>query len=539
MTLSWSEPLLALLAIMTIGWWIGNQQVRGLSLGSAGVLFVALVFGHFGMSVPREIMDFGLILFVYAVGLQAGPRFFRAFRRQGIQYLIIALVTVLAGAAATVAIALVMDLPAALAAGLFTGALTNTPALAAATDVIERILPGQSANAAAGYGIAYPYSMISVVVLVQVLPRLLRRDLRSEEQRWQAEQAADTPPLSVRKFILTNPNCSGKRISQVVPRSGNPATVSRIRRGNRVFPVTADIALEQGDIIMVVGEAAQLEQLRILFGEETSAAMDIGPGIVSVDLEVTEPALTGKTLAQLRVSERHSVVVTRLRRAGVEIVPTGAMSLDMGDSIRVVGERAAVDAFATLVRGSSQKAEETNMVPFLAGIVLGIILGSITIELGDGLSLKLGMAGGVFVVSLVVGHIGRIGRLRLYVPVAARNLVRELGLALFLAGAGANAGSRIMPIIQERGPSLLLAGAVITTVSVVVGLLVMLWMYRMNTLSTMGALCACMTNPPGLAAANGQTETNMPMLAYASVYPGALILKIILAQILVELLHIL
>ena len=537
MSLSLAEPLLTLFAIMAIGWWLGQQPLRGISLGSGGVLFVALVFGHFGLKVPKEIMDLGLMFFVYAVGLQAGPRFFRTFRRQGFQFVIIALATVLTGAITTVIVARVMNLPVDLATGLFTGALTNTPALAAATDVLDRVAPGQSANIAAGYGIAYPYSMLGVVLLVQVLPRLLHRNIRHEEEQWRHDQQRDLPGLAARKFVLTNSNCFGKTVSELSQGQLLQTNISRIRRGDSVFPATADMPLQEADIVMVVGPEDELAKMRLLLGEETNARMDANTNIASVDMEVTEGPVIGKTLAEARVRERYGVVITRLRRDGLEVAPTGSATLEVGDSIRVVGEREAVDAFVLLVHGSGQKADETNMVPFLFGLMIGILAGSISLHLGHGLDLKLGTAGGVFVVSLIVGHVGHIGRVRLYVPAAANNLIREIGLTLFLAGAGTNAGGRIVPIIQERGWSLLLAGAIITTASVIIGLVVTLWLYRMNTLTAMGALCAAMTNPPGLAAANSHTSTGVPTLAYASAYPVALISKIILAQVLVAVLR--
>jgi putative transport protein len=319
------------------------------------------------------------------------------------------------------------------------------------------------------------------------------------------------------------------------------ANISRIRRGERVFAATTDVVLEAGDIVMVVGSADELDKMGFVLGQEVDAPMDINTTVASLDVEMTEQSLAGQTLAQARVWERYGVVITRLRREGLEIAPKGNVALEIGDSLRVVGEREAVDRFVGLVHGSGHRADETNMVPFLAGLVLGILAGNVGLHLGGNLDMKLGTAGGVFIVSLLVGHVGRIGRFRLYVPAAARNLSRELGLALFLAGAGTDAGARLLPIIRERGWSLLLAGACITTVAVLAGLCLMVVWFgkRMNSFEIMGALCAAMTNPPALSAASGQTTTGVPAFAYASVYPVALILKILLAQVLVEVLRLL
>ncbi|MCX7756144.1 MAG: hypothetical protein N2117_13015 [Anaerolineales bacterium] len=532
-----TEEIFVLFAILTLGAWLGHLSWRGISLGAAGVLFVALGFGHFGYSVPKEIRDFGLLLFVYSVGLSAGPSFFRTFRKRGMQFVVIALVTVGVGALVTVLLAWLLNLPPALAVGLYTGALTCTPALAAALDALNRVLPESAALASVGYGIAYPYSMIGIVLLVQFLPKLLKRDVRAEEARHLAEKSAESPALQARQFRVSNPNINGLTVAQINPRRLAQVNISRVKRNGQVHAAMPETVLHLGDVVMAVGTQESLEKLRLLIGEETEERMDLNAGVVSVDVEVLEEALTGKTLAEMKVWEQFTVVITRIRRQGLEIVPHGNVTLERGDGIRIVGEKSAVEAFARLAQGSPRKAMETSMVPYLIGLLTGVFVGLIPLPLGEGVYVKLGMAGGVFLVSLLIGHFGKIGPFRLYVPPAARNLTRELGLMLFLAGAGAGAGAHLLDVLSERGWLLLLAGAAITTLSGLAGLFVMVQGYRLNLLSVMGALTASMTNPPALAAANNQTETDLPSIAYASAYPVALIFKILLAQALVEVLR--
>jgi putative transport protein len=310
------------------------------------------------------------------------------------------------------------------------------------------------------------------------------------------------------------------------------ANISRIKHGEQVFAASPDRVVHLGDVVMVVGPQDELDKMQFLLGEETQERMDVNADVLSVDVDVTEASLTGKKLAQMRLFERYTVVITRIRRQGVEITPTGVTTLEMGDNIRVVGDKDAVDEFVRLVHGRPHKADETNMLPFLGGLLLGILLGSIPVTLSSGVQVRLGSAGGAFLVSLLVGHFGGLGPLRLYVPAAARNLSRELGLILFLAGAGISAGADFVETLQQQGSSLVLGGAVITIVAVLAGLVLMHLFYRMNLLATMGALSAGMTNPPALGAANTQTETDLPTLYYASVYPVALIFKIVLAQLL-------
>lgn len=543
-----TDPMLVLFAILVIGLGLGRLSLRGVSLGSAGVLFAAMLFGHFGLSIPKGVMELGLLLFVYAVGLQAGPRFFRTFRRHGMQFVILGLVTAGTGALLTLGIARLLRLPYELASGLYTGALTCTPALAAAIEAVERLAPGTSSTVSVGYGIAYPFSMVGIVLLMQFLPTLLRRDIQQEEQRWQQEKQLETPELQTRQFLISNPNVDGKRVSEINPNRMTLANISRIKRCEQVFAATPDLVLKQGDVVMVVGPEVELEKMRLLLGEERHERMDVNANVLSVDVDVTEPSLTGKTLAEMKAWERYTVVITRIRRLGQELAPSGSATLEMGDNIRVVGDRQAVEAFIKLVHGSEKHADETNLLPFLIGLLLGVALGSIPINLPGGagtpdIQVKLGAAGGAFLVSLLVGHFGGIplgkGNRwgRLYVPRAARILSRELGLILFLAGAGINAGAHFLEILQQQGIELLLAGMLVTIGTAAAGLLAMHVGYRLNMLSTMGSLCACMTNPPGLSAASNQTETDLPTIAYASVYPVALIFKILMAQVLVSLLQ--
>jgi len=287
---------------------------------------------------------------------------------------------------------------------------------------------------------------------------------------------------------------------------------------------------------MAVGPEEELDKLRILLGEETNERMDVNAKVLSVDVEVMDEALTGRTLAQMRVWEQFTLVITRIRRQGLEIVPHGNITLERGDGIRVVGEKSAVEEFVRRAQGSPRKALETSMVPYLTGLLTGVLVGLLPVPLGQGIILKLGLAGGVFITSLLIGHFGRIGPFQLYVPPAARNLTRELGLMLFLAGAGTNAGAHLVDVLKDQGWILLLAGAAVTSLSALAGLVVMTKIYRLNLLSAMGALTAAMTNPPALAAASNQTETDLPALSYASTYPVALIFKILLAQVLLEIL---
>ena len=529
-----AEQMFVLFLVLAIGSWVGQIRIKGVSLGAAGVLFVGLVFGHYGLTTPKLLMDFGLLLFVYAVGLQAGMRFFRTFRRNGIQFVVIGIGSVLAGAIGLALIAQPAGIPFDLATGLYTGALTCTPALAAAIDAVNRLALGSAAAVSVGYGIAYPFSMIGIVLLVQFLPRLLKRDLKAEEARWKEEQAKESPGIVTQTYRITNPNVDGRLVSEIDLHRLSTVNLSRVRRGDKVFAATPKTRLQTQDIVMVVGQESEIAKMDVLLGEPVDVPMDVNTDVKSVDVYVSEESLTGRKLALLKLWERYTVVVTRIRRQGLEITPTGTATLEIGDSIRVVGESSAVDEFVRLVAGKPSRADETQMATFLLGLVLGVLLGGIPVPLPNGMVLQLGNAGGVFLVGLLIGHFGHIGSLRLWVPPAARNITRELGLMLFLAGAGTSAGMFLVEIVQQYGWSLVAAGILVAAISTLTALVLMLSVYRMTLLSTLGALSATMTNPPGLNAAQSQAETDLPTVAYASVYPAALIFKILMSQVLVE-----
>lgn len=317
----------------------------------------------------------------------------------------------------------------------------------------------------------------------------------------------------------------------------NLRSILMVTQDDEVFTATPDRIVHQGDGVMAVGTQKDLHEMRRLLGEEVQTGMDMKGNVSVDDLDVVEYLLVGKPLPEMHIFEHYNVVITRVRRRGIELNPIGDVTLEIGDNIRVVGNDKSVEAFTELVQGSEQQPDETNLIPFLFGLWLGIMIGIIPVHLRGGMILTLGFAGGTYLVGLIVAHFGRIGPFRLTVPAMAKHLSRELGLMLFLASTGVNARAQFVQILQARGISLVIAGVVIAILSVLVGLLLTNYFFKMNVLSAMGALCASMTNPLGLNAVNTQTNSNHPALSYACVYPAALISKIVLTQILVEVLH--
>jgi putative transport protein len=537
-----TEQLLVLFAIMALGIWLGRLSLRGWALGNSAVFFAGLAFGHFGMTIPEPIVDLGLLLFLYAMGLQAGPRFFRSFRKQGRQIVMIAGAAVVAAGAATVGLAALLDLPYALAAGLFTGAVSSTPSLAGAVEAVSRTDPSQAALVSVGYGTAFPLALIGVPLVIQFVPRLLRRDVKAAEAGWLEAQLAEVPPLATRQFEVTNPNVDGRRICDLDAHRLSQVNISRVRLAGeegRVVLGAPDVVLHRGDVVLAVGAPAELEKMRLLVGQPVEVPMAATAQSQSRDLYVSEMKLAGKRLMDLHVADRYNVIITRIRRQGLEIAPVGTTTLELGDTLRVVGEETALAQFAELVSGDARRIDETNMLPFIIGLVLGIGLGMIPIRVTDDLTVRLGAAPGAFLVSLLLGHFGRIGPFRLYIPSAAKNILRELGSMLFLAGLGTNSGAQLQEVFEQQGLQLFAAGLAITLVALVVTLLLAHTYFKMNLLSTMGLLCGVMSSSSSLAAVSSKTSTEVPAVTYATAMPVVLIFKIIAAQILVQVVRLL
>lgn len=527
-----SQEMLLLFLILPLGYWLGLIKIKGIAFGSAGVLFVALLFGYAGFTLPKSIMDIGLILFVYSVGLAVGPKFFSSFRKQGIRFILIGLVATIAGGIATIAVTKIWHLPIDIASGLYTGALTNTPALAAAMEFVARIAKGSAEKVSTGYGIAYPFAMIWTVILVQSLPILFKSQLPAEEKQYKADEERSFPDLIVKTIQIKNADWVDKTILEINPNRKIQATITRIKRNNEVIMVDTYTHFQLSDIILAVGTKDSITKLAEILGRIIEDEVDFSSQITTQDIEMNQPLLAGKTLKELDIPHRYGVIITRVRKGDFEIAPYGDLMLDMGDGLHLVGPENEMEKAVQSIQGEARLRDETNMLPFLIGLCIGIFIGQIPIPVSKGNVIHLGTAGGVFLLSLILGHYRKIGSFYWYVPKATQNFARDFGILLFLAGVGTSAGSKLTTAFQENGLVLLLAGLCITIFTSLVTLGILLIWYRNNMLFLMGCLSASTTNPPALTAASGKTKTSIPALGYASVYPAALIFKILFVQLL-------
>lgn len=520
-----SEHLIvSLFLIIGLGLALGNITVKGFSLGSSAVIFTALLFGHLGVNLPSEIGDLGVILFVYAVGLQAGPRFFRSIQRHGVRFLMIALATLITGAATVWVYCTIFRLSPALGVGLFTGALTSTPGLAAALDVLG------DPTVSVGYGISYPFGIIGVVLFVQWVGQMKRT--KDELLAEQTQQHNGSNPVRYKQFQVTNPNCTGKSINEIDIHSMTEANITRVRRGERVMVAHADLVLELNDVIRATGTEKELKKLEHIIGIESNVDMDHSGDVVVKNVFVSSPKVEGKSLREMEIKEMFGVVISRLRRDEIELVPTGKTVLEIGDLLYVVGDPEDVESFIHYVGQQERRMHETNILALSAGIVVGAIIGSIPIPLPGGISFNLGLAGGPLLVALLVSHFGRIGRISTRIPYASKYLTREIGLVFFLAAAGTKAGGSFVEVLREVGLQIFLFGAITSTVTMLTAFLVSVHFLRFNNLMGLGVVCGAMTSTPALGAVTSKVDSETPTIAYASIYAIALVLVTVISQIL-------
>jgi putative transport protein len=521
-----SHPVASLFLIVALGTALGNLRIAGMSLGASGVLFVALLFGHLGVEVPRDVQDLGIILFVYAVGLQAGPRFFNQFKRRGLAFAGIGIIVVAAGAALTWLATRLFGIDPALAVGMYAGAMTSTPALAAAMDAAGK------ATVSVGYGIAYPFGVIGVVLFVQLLPRLLRVDLAREEEKVRLSEPQGAQ-VRRRQFRVTNPACIGRTLGELNLHRMIQVNVTRISREDKVQPVRPETRLEQGDILLAVGREEELGKLKLIIGEETGGEDLLkAHEVVSRDVFVSSSGMTGRNIASLGIFEHYGVVLTRVFREDLELVPTGRFVLEVGDSVRVTGSKEDCERFVAAAGQQEKRIHETNILALSLGIFAGVLLGYWSFPLPGGTSFRLGLAGGPLLVALVLGHFGRIGSLNIRIPRGARYIMSQLGLVLFLAGAGTAAGSSLTGVLSASGWSLFAAGALITLGASAAGFLAGRYLLGFDFLSVLGVICGGMTSTPALGTIADLTESRLPLMAYTAVYPVALITITVVCQFL-------
>ena len=515
-------------------------KFKGITLGITWILFCAIAFAHFGMHIDPMVesfaKDFGLILFVYSIGLQVGPSFFSSFGKGGIKLNLLAMSVVLLGCATAYAIHRISGVDIATMTGVLFGAVTNTPGLGAAQQAFSDITGATNPNIASGYAMAYPLGVVGIILVLLIMRWVFRIRLDKEEERVLAESEAPRE-IEYIDILLTNPQVEGAHVRDLSQLCHMNLIVSRLVRPNGEDELPdVDTILHVGDRIRVVVDMENKKSV-LLLGMETSLPTDhkAQAHLVSRHIVVTKSELNGKRIGDLNVRATYHVSITRIRRAGIELLATRDLYLQLGDRITVVGEERAVDKVEKLFGNSAKRLDIPNLASIFLGIAIGVAFGVLPIVL-PGLSqpFKLGIAGGSLIVAILLGCFGPKMHIITYTTSSANLMIREIGIAMFLAAVGFGAGKTFIPTLLDGGYVWIGYGVIITLLPLlIVGVIGRLWL-KLDYFTLMGLLAGSTTNPPALAYATTVSSANdRSAVAYSTVYPLTMFLRVLTGQLMI------
>lgn len=541
-----AHDLLVLSGVIVAGLALGQVRVGGVRLGVAGVLFSGLASAHFGWEPRHEVAhflkDFGLVIFVFALGLQMGPGFFASLRRQGRLLNAYAAALVLGGAALAWVGGAVMGLTPPVVAGLFAGASTNTPALGAAQQALESTgaEPKVVGLAALSYAATYPLAIVAIILSLVLLRIIFKIDVAAEAAQFRKDQGGDTEPLERMHIRVQNPNLAGTPIGAIPGLQELGVVVSRHRAAGEedVRAATPALRMGLGDVLLAVGTRASLGQFQRIVGSESGDDLLHSPGPVTRRLVVlTNQRLLGKSVRELGAEQVPGVTITRIGRGDLAFTARPDVRVQFGDVLHLVGEASLLTEATRTLGNAVRKLEETTFAAIFAGILVGLLVGLYPLRI-EGLPapVRLGLAGGPLMVAILLSHLGRLGPLVMHMPLQANRALRELGIMLFLAHVGLlSGGSFVATVITPQGAQWVLLGLVVTLVPLLaVGVVARRW-HGMNYMTLSGLLTGGMTDPPALAFATGVARCDSPAVAYAAVYPLTMLLRIVAAQVLAQL----
>ena len=538
-----AHSVLILSLVIAFGIMLGKIKVAGISSGVTWILFVGIVFGHFDLNLDEHLLhflkEFGLILFVYSIGLQVGPGFFSAFKKGGFTLNVLAVLVVFISVLITVALHFITGIPITTMVGILSGAVTNTPGLGAAQQANSDLNGIDAPEIALGYAVAYPLGVIGCILALLALKYLLHINTRKEEA--EAEQGlGHLQELTVRPVSveIRNEAVDGKTIKEIKPLLNRAFVISRIRHRdseNEVELVNADTVLHLQDQILFISNPKDMEAIIAFFGRQISAEWEQDKKLISRRILITKPELNGKSLAQLKIRNNFGASITRINRSGVDLVATPHLQLQMGDRVTIVGSELAVSHTEKVLGNSLKRLNHPNLIPIFLGIALGCILGSLPFMFpGIPQPVKLGLAGGPLIVSILISRFGPQYKLITYTTMSANLMIREIGISLFLACVGLGAGKGFVDtIIHEGGYVWIAYGAIITIVPLLVGGLIGRYAWKLNYYTLIGVLSGTNTNPPALAYSSELTSCDAPAVGYATVYPLAMFLRVLTAQLLI------
>lgn len=539
--------LLALVAV--IGLWLGSLKIKGVGLGIGGVLFGGIIVSHFtnqaGISLDSHtlhfIQEFGLILFVYTIGIQVGPGFFSSLRKTGLTLNAFAILIVLFGVLAVIALHKFAEVPLDIILGIYSGAVTNTPSLGAGQQILGELgVTGATETMGMAYAIAYPFGICGILLSMWLIRLIFRIKVEDEAHAFEASTGQEHTPLDTLVVRVTNHNLNGLHLSQVPGIEEQDVVCSHQERKGEVTIPNSDSEILLGDILHFVGDNNALKRIQLVIGEEIDApTASLTEQLRMERVVVTNEKILGKRIHTLGLQKKYGVRITHLNRSGVEFIPSEDSTIQFGDVLLLVGREDVLEQAISVIGNVRQKLLHVQMLPVFIGIGLGVMLGSIPFYIpGFPVALKLGLAGGPLVVALILARIGSIGKLHWFMPPSANLALRELGIVLFLSVVGFKSGANFLhTLINGNGLEWMIYGAIITFIPLMLVAIMARLYSKMNYLTLCGLLAGAMTDPPALAFANAiKEESGAAALSYATVYPLVMFLRIISPQVLAILL---
>ena len=538
-----AHSVLILSLVIAFGIMLAKIKVAGVSLGITWILFVGIVFGHFNMTLNEHLLhfmkEFGLILFVYSIGLQVGPGFFSAFKKGGLTLNLLAMLVVFLGVAITIILHFVTGTPITTMVGILSGAVTNTPGLGAAQQANSDLNGIDAPEIALGYAVAYPLGVVGIILSLIALKYILRINTKTEEA--EAERGlGHIQELTVRpiSFEIRNEAIDGKKIKDIRPLMNRDFVISRVQYndGQKIELVNSDTVLHLRDKILVISTPKDIEAISVFFGKQIDMQWEqLDKKLISRRILITKPELNGKMLSQLKIRNNFGASITRVNRSGVDLVAAPQLQLQMGDRVTIVGSELAVSHAEKVLGNSMKRLDHPNLIPIFLGIALGCILGSTPFVFpGIPQPVKLGLAGGPLIVSILISRFGPQYKMITYTTMSANLMLREIGISLFLACVGLGAGKGfVKTVIYDGGYVWVGYGVIITIVPLLIAGLVGRYIFKLNYYTLIGVLGGSTTNPPALAYSNDLTSCDAPAVGYATVYPLTMFLRVLTAQILI------
>ena len=541
-----AHTVFTLALVITAGILLGKVKVCGISLGITWILFVGIIAAHFGMGIPAEvrhfIQEFGLILFVFSIGMQVGPGFFASFKHGGLTLVCLASTIVLLGVGVAYVIHLVSGTPIPTMVGILSGAVTNTPGLGAAQQAYADASGVEDPSIALGYAVAYPLGVIGIILSIIFVRYVFRVNFDKENDDLNKEDASHTNEAKPISLVVKNPAVFGKTVGELSGLMDHlDFVISRVwRNDNKQIEIaSAGTILNEDDKIFVITTDQDAESVKTFIGEEIDMErkqwIRMESQFINRRILITKPELNGKKLGQLKLRKLYGINITRINRAGVDLVATPALTLQVGDRVNVVGTETAVSNVEKVLGNSLKRLNEPNLITIFIGIALGIVLGSIPITFpGIPQPVKLGLAGGPLIVAILISRFGYRYKLVTYTTQSANLMLREIGITLFLACVGISAGDGFVDTIVNNGGFAWIGyGFIITTIPLLIIGCVGRYFYKINYFTLMGLIAGSTTDPPALAYSNATAGNDAPSVGYATVYPLTMFLRVLTAQLLI------